>query len=227
MGRRLTEEKRREILEAGIAEFARQGPDRGSMSAVAERCGISVGVLYRYYRDKGAFFEACLRESLGELEAVVAEVTGQEDQLPGYADRLIRALQRHARQRGDCVRLYCRLAADPAGCGPDLAERIEGMTARLYTRLMEEAQRRGAVRRDADPRLLAFFFDNLLMMLQFSLCCDYYRARFRLYCGPEAAEEERTRRELLQFLEAAFAPRPGAADLPGEERDGHDLSSGV
>lgn len=233
MGRKLTEEKRREILEAGIAEFARQGPDRGSMSAVARQAGISVGVLYRYYDDKDAFFEACLQESLGELEAVLEEVTGREDNLLGYADRVIRALQRHARERRDCVRLYCRLAGGEERCTPELAERIEGMTARLYTRFVEEAQQAGDVRKDADPRLFAFFFDNLLMMLQFSTCCDYYRSRFRLYCGAEMEDEDLVRRELLKFLESAFTLEQG--DIPhrpkagavGEEKTNHDLSAGV
>ena len=55
-----------------------------------------------------------------------------------------------------------------------------------------------------DPRLFAFFFDNLLMMLQFSYCCDYYRARFALYGGGSLPEEGLVERELLKFLESAF-----------------------
>jgi hypothetical protein len=56
-----------------------------------------------------------------------------------------------------------------------------------------------------DPEMLAFFFDDLLMMVQFAGCCDYYRERFRLYCGGTPEEqEERLERELLKFLESAF-----------------------
>ena len=53
--------------------------------------------------------------------------------------------------------------------------------------------------------MLAFFFDSLLMMVQFTGCCGYYRERFRLYCGGTPEEQEqRLERELLKFLESAF-----------------------
>ena len=36
-------------------------------------------------------------------------------------------------------------------------------------------------------------------------CCDYYRERFRLYCGGTPEEQEdRLEQELLKFLESAF-----------------------
>ena len=60
-------------------------------------------------------------------------------------------------------------------------------------------------RRDMDPRLFAFFFDNLLMMLQFSYCCDYYRARLALYCGED-------REDLGRMEEGGL--KPGILEKP-------------
>ena len=100
-------------------------------------------------------------------------------------------------------------AVRPLSC-PDMNTLIEsgdleGITARLYTGTIAAGQAAGDLRRDMDPAMLAFFFDNLLMMLQFAGCCDYYRERFRLYCGGTPEEqEERLERELLKFLESAF-----------------------
>ena len=103
------------------------------------------------------------------------------------------------------MRLYCALAASGGKDARELAREIEGVTSRLYAGTIAAGQAAGDLRRDMDPAMLAFFFDNLLMMLQFAGCCDYYRERFRLYCGgtPED-QEERLERELLKFLEAAF-----------------------
>ena len=43
------------------------------------------------------------------------------------------------------------------------------------------------------------------MMLQFSYCCDYYRERFKIYCGEGIlSEDERVVTELLKFFESAF-----------------------
>ncbi len=206
MLKRLTEEKLEEILEAGISEFADHGLDGTSMSAIAGRAGISVGVLYKYYADKEAFFLACVRKSLSVMKEMLDEVTGTEDKLLHYADKVIRYIQQFGREHGDHVRMYHELTAGGARqYAPLLAEEIEGITAELYTGLLTAARRDGAVRQDIDPAMFAFFFDNLLMMLHFSYSCDYYKERFRVYCGPGVLDEdERVRKELLKFLESAF-----------------------
>ena len=45
---------------------------------------------------------------------------------------------------------------------------------------------------------------SLLMMMQFSYCCDYYRERFRVYCGEAAENDALVASQLLKFLESAF-----------------------
>ena len=60
MLKKLTEEKREEILEAGIEAFAESGLHGAGMADIARRAGISVGVLYKYYVNKEDFFHACL-----------------------------------------------------------------------------------------------------------------------------------------------------------------------
>ena len=206
MLKKLSEERLQALLEAGVEEFALRGPSGASMRSIADRAGISVGVLYKYYADKDAFFRACLDRSLRALDAVLAEVTAEEAGFREYARRIIRALLRFSREHGAYVRLYCTLAASGGEEAVRLAGEIEGMTSRLYTKTVAAGQVAGELRGDADPGMLAFFFDNLLMMVQFAGCCDYYRERFRLYCGGALEDrEERLERELMKFLEAAFA----------------------
>lgn len=53
--------------------------------------------------------------------------------------------------------------------------------------------------------MFAFFFDTLLMTLQFSYTCDYYRERLKLFCGDDIfGDDERMVKELLKFIESAF-----------------------
>ena len=210
MLKKLSEERLQALLEAGVEEFALRGPSGASMRSIADRAGISVGVLYKYYADKDAFFRACLDRSLRALDAVLAEVTAEEAGFREYARRIIRALLRFSREHAGYVRLYCTLAASGGEESKRLAVEIEGVTARLYAGTIAAGQAAGDLRRDMDPAMLAFFFDNLLMMLQFTGCCDYYRERFRLYCGGTPEEqEERLERELLKFLESAFTFEEG------------------
>ena len=205
MLKKLSAEKLEELLEAGVEEFALRGPAGANMRDIADRAGISVGALYKYYGDKDGFFRACLGRSLEALDAVLAEVTGEEAGMKEYARRIIRSLLRFSGEHGAYVRLYCTLAASGGEEAAELAKEIEGVTARLYTRYIAAGQSKGDLRRDMDPGMLAFFFDSLLMMVQFAGCCDYYRERFRLYCGGNPEEqEERLERELLKFFESAF-----------------------
>ena len=203
MLKKLSAEKLEELLESGVEEFARRGLAGANMRTIADRAGLSVGALYKYYGDKDGLFRACLDRSLEALNQVLAEVTAEEAGFKEYARRIIRALLRFSREHGGYVRLYCAIAASGGEEARRLAAEIESVTARLYTRYIAAGQDRGDLRRDADPGMLAFFFDSLLMMVQFAGCCDYYRERFRLYGGGEL-DEAGLERELLKFLEAAF-----------------------
>lgn len=216
--KKLTDEKLEALLESGIAAFAREGFHGASVSAIAGAAGISVGVLYKYYENKEDFFNACLRHSLRSLEALLASVTAGEGKLLDCAGQLIRGLQAFSRTHPDHIRLYHRITASQGAAAVRLAGEIEAATARLYTAWIAKAQAEGAVRWDMDPRLFAFFFDNLLMMTQFTGCCDYYRARLAHYCAPPP-EDKAVEEELLKFLESAFTLEQAAISHREEERE--------
>ena len=215
--KKLTDEKQAALLEAGIAAFARAGFHGASIGAIAGAAGTSVGVLYKYYENKEAFFDACLRHSLRSLEALLDQVTAEEGKLLDSARQLIRGLQAFSRTHPDHVRLYHRITASQGAAAVRLAGAIESVTARLYTDWITRAQAEGAVRSDMDPRLFALFFDNLLMMTQFTGCCDYYRARLAFYRDPPPSDET-MEEELLKFLESAFTLEQAAISHREEER---------
>lgn len=205
MLKKLTEEKLEQILEAGISEFADNGLQHTSMQAIARRAQISVGVLYKYYENKDAFFDACVARCICRLEAILQELCAQERKPLEYARELIGVVQQFSSQHRDDIRLYQEATRiKDAQRAAALAERIEGISARLYTDIIAKEQQSGNVRSDLDPQLFAFFFDNLLMMMQFSYCCPYYQQRFRLYAGEQSMDDEQVTNQLLKFMESAF-----------------------
>ncbi len=205
MLKKLTEEKLAELLEAGIEEFSEKGPEGASVNAIAKKAGISVGVLYKYYENKEEFFQACLKKSLCVLESVLHDITESDDKLLVRAEKMIRAVQSYSRKYGDYIRMYNVITS---GSGkkyvPMYAAEIESMTAKVYTGFIERAIKNGDIRNDINPRLFAFFFDNLLTTLQFSYCCDYYAERAKVYCGEDFEDDEKVVSELLKFIESAF-----------------------
>lgn len=206
MLKKLTDEKLAEVLEAGIREFADHGLNDASMSAIAKRAGISVGVLYKYYENKDAFFLACVRRCTSLLDDFLQELCAQEKKPLQYAEALVCAVQQFSRQHRDYVRLYHEVTrAGSREQAAMLAREIEGISSRLYTDIIRKAQDAGNVRADLTPGLFAFFFDNLLMMMQFSYCCPYYQERFKLYGGTDVlTDTELVTGQLLKFMESAF-----------------------
>ena len=203
MLKKLSDEKLTELLECGISEFAEKG-QRASMSDIAKRAGMSVGVIYKYYADKEDFFLACVRYSLSALENALGEMTAKTDKPINYARTLIKTLQYFAAEHGDYFRMYHRIT-ESCDHASELAREIEGFTSKLYTEFISSAQSAGDIRRDIDPGLFAFFFDNLLMMLQFSYCCPYYKERFKMYGGDDILDkDEYVTEQLLKFMESAF-----------------------
>jgi AcrR family transcriptional regulator len=65
-----TEQRRAQLLEIGAEVFARQPYEKVSIEDVAERAGVSHGLLYRYFPGKRAFFAAIIEaEGLKLLRA--------------------------------------------------------------------------------------------------------------------------------------------------------------
>jgi AcrR family transcriptional regulator len=206
MLKKLTKEKIDEILETGISEFAEHGLDRANINVIAKKAGFSVGVLYKYFKDKEEFFLACLDKSLAVLESAVADFLSGDEKLLVRAEKIIRAVQYYSRKHTDYIKMYNSITVGSnKRFAPELAKRIEGITAKVYSEFIQKAMDDGSIRRDIDPRMFAFFFDNLLMMTQFAYSCDYYTERFKVYCGDNVLnEDERVVSEMLKFFESAF-----------------------
>ena len=211
MARKLSEEKINEILETATAVFADMGYDRANTNVIAHRAGISVGVLFKYYRDKEGLFLACLRRSLDVLEGVLAEVEGSDDNAFGKAESLFRTVIAFSRNHADHIRMYHMITAgNNKQLTAKLADEIESVSARVYGAYIAKAQQAGEIRSDISPEKAAFFFDNLLMMLQFTYSCDYYKRRLEKYTGVSADDEqadEEMIRQLLLFMDSALGSK--------------------
>jgi AcrR family transcriptional regulator len=93
--RKSAEERREEILEAALVEFAAHGLDGGSTEAIAKAVGISQPYVFRLFGTKKELFtatiERCMRGTLEMMQSAAAGLGGEEAlQAIGeaYAERL-------------------------------------------------------------------------------------------------------------------------------------------
>ena len=204
MYKKLDDEILNNILESGIDEFVDRGFSGANMRGIAQRAGVSVGVIYKYFSDKDSFFRACLDHSLQLLDNVLAEAVKEEDDIDSCIRNIVYALVRQSEQHSNYNAMYNEKTA--GGCrvyAAEFAKEIETRSAQVYSRLIARAQAQGRISKDADSGVLAFFFDNLLMMLQFSFSCEYYRERMKIFCG-ESADKEDIAEYMITFIEKAL-----------------------
>jgi AcrR family transcriptional regulator len=80
--RKTAEERRQEILEAALVEFAAHGLDGGSTDAIAKAVGISQPYVFRLFGTKKELFiatiEMCMRGTLEMFRSAAAGSRGEE-----------------------------------------------------------------------------------------------------------------------------------------------------
>ena len=199
---KLSEEKQNDLINAGIKEFADKGLTGASLSAIAKNAGISVGVIYKYYSDKNALFLACVHYGLETLSEVLNDVISHEDDIELCVKNIVNAVVQTSIDGSEINRMYNTISSMEANIfAKELAQEIEGVSAKVYCDLIAKSQKMGKIDKNADSKLVAFFFDSILMMIQFSYSCDYYKERLKLYCGQDVFEDnEKMVTELTRFL---------------------------
>ena len=152
---------------------------------------------------------ACVHHSLKLLEQVLRDAVSDEPDVMICIKRVVYALLDHSRRHSNYNVMYNEITS--GSCkryAAVLAKEIETRTAFVYEQLIEKAKQSGELNSDIDSRMLAFFFDNLLMRLQFSYSCDYYKERMKIFCGEDVLDnDKKIAEEFIGFIGAALGRR--------------------
>ena len=203
---RASDEYKNAVITAGINEFSELGLEKANINIIAKKAGVSVGLLYKYFDTKEDYFFTCVEAAMTTLEEIIDGVVNSSDKILVRAEKLIRAIQATSGSDSKYTKLYNEITKVSEKDGAaELVKKVEGLSAKTYRDFIEVAKKNGDIRTDCDSAMFAFFFDTLLMTLQFSYTCDYYRERLKLFCGDDIFDDdERMVKELLKFLESAF-----------------------
>ncbi|MEQ1831617.1 MAG: TetR/AcrR family transcriptional regulator [Candidatus Eisenbacteria bacterium] len=87
------ERRRAEILRAALRSFRERGYHATTLDTIAEQLGVRKTALYHYFADKPAILLECHRESIAELERIVAEAA----RLRTARERLRHIIVQHVR----------------------------------------------------------------------------------------------------------------------------------
>ncbi|GAA4458339.1 TetR/AcrR family transcriptional regulator [Phytohabitans houttuyneae] len=149
--------RRRQILDAALTCFSRNGFHNTSMQDVIVEAGLSVGAVYRYFKSKNDLITAIAEGALEGAEEIFAGLTTHEPPLP-LAEAMDRAFDFAESQTGErgALRIGIQVWAESLR-DPVLAAFVEDKYTRfrkLFAALARRAQDAGELPADADPEAI-------------------------------------------------------------------------
>ena len=187
----LSTEKKLMIIQTATNEFANQGFDHANINTIAEKAGISVGSLYKYFESKQDLFLMTIHQGTEVLTNTLHSIVPSDKSFEEKCRELIQAIQKTSREQHQLIRLYSELTSvGSSDLVKQLSYEIESISAHMYTELIKEGQRKGEIRTDLDPAMGAFLMDNLFISLQFSYSSEYYLQRFKLFLGDDIENKD-------------------------------------
>jgi AcrR family transcriptional regulator len=118
-GRRLTaDERREEVVEAAIAEFAQRGYHATRTADIARAAGVSQPYLYALFPDKKALFLACYERAVDRIRATLIDARERAQDADDLDAVLARAYRELIRARPH--QLLFQLQAHAAAADPEI-----------------------------------------------------------------------------------------------------------
>jgi AcrR family transcriptional regulator len=155
-----TEEKRRQILDAAVRVFAREGFHSSRVGDIAKDAGVAYGLVYHYFDSKDAVLEAVFREAWGRLLAAIRQVEATDEPAPQQLTVVVKIVLRAWRDDPDLVRLLVREVTRSAHLQRKIDEIEEAFA--VLERLVRRGQQEGTIRADVDARLGAWILYGAL-----------------------------------------------------------------
>lgn len=166
----LTSQRPRQIIEAALKVFARDGLN-ARMADVADEAGVSKGTLYLYFDSKDQLIEAIVTamfdEDLLSLQEIVAEDRPAVDRLLDYVHLAAAHFSVMQEQVAIAIEVFAMAARED-----ELQQGLRSYYERywaLLTDLFRQGIARGELRPDVDPvqaaRRLTAMWDGEMMVL--------------------------------------------------------------
>ena len=148
------EEKRRQILDAAVRVFARDGYHTSRVGAIAEEAGVAHGLLYHYFGSKEEVLETVFRENWSELLARFRAVEQTEEPADEKLRGIAKILLRTWRNDPALVTVMVREVARSSQLTGQVDDLREGLL--ILERVIDQGQREGTFRDDLDARLASW-----------------------------------------------------------------------
>jgi TetR/AcrR family fatty acid metabolism transcriptional regulator len=169
-------DRRRQILDAAVRVFARQGFHACRVSDIAREAGVAYGLVYHYFDSKDQVLNELFAERWSLLLAAIEQIDARplppREKLDAVAGFIIESY-RHDPELMKVIIVEVTRAANSFGRThlPEISQAYD-----LIARIVSDAQEQGAFRDDIDPLYASMWFygaiEQLLSGWVFELISD-------------------------------------------------------
>ncbi|MEO8091535.1 MAG: TetR/AcrR family transcriptional regulator [bacterium] len=158
-------DRRRQILDAGIRVFARQGYHSCRVSDIADEAGVAYGLVYHYFKSKDQVMNELFEERWSLLLAAIDEVDAKDvsgrEKLDSVA-RFIIDSYRYDPELMKVIIVEVTRAANSFGRThlPEINRAYESIA-----KIVADAQKSGEFRDDIDPLIASMWFYGAIEQL--------------------------------------------------------------
>jgi TetR/AcrR family fatty acid metabolism transcriptional regulator len=158
-------DRRRQILDAAVRVFARQGFHSCRVSDIADEAGVAYGLVYHYFRSKDQVMNELFTERWSLLLAAIDDVDGKDitprEKLDAVAGFIIESY-RHDPELMQVIIVEVTRAANSFGRThlPEINRAYESIA-----KIISDAQAGGVFRSDIDPLLASMWFYGAIEQL--------------------------------------------------------------
>jgi TetR/AcrR family fatty acid metabolism transcriptional regulator len=158
-------DKRRQILDAAIRVFARQGFHSTRVSDIADEAGVAYGLVYHYFNSKEEVLNELFSERWSLLLAAIDEADGggasPREKLEAVAGFIVDSY-RHDPELMKVIIVEVTRAANSFGRThlPEIRRAYESIA-----KIVSDGQDEGVFRREVDPTFASMFFYGAIEQL--------------------------------------------------------------
>jgi TetR/AcrR family transcriptional regulator len=204
---RIPDEKQQRILDTAETEFAAKGFAVANINVIAQKAGISIGAMYKYFGSKEDLFLTVVERAHDLLAAVLAQIGQAPGDIFEKIEKMVRAAQQYARRFPELHQIYLDMTSEGLShLSRKLSGKMETISAEFYRDLIQTAMAQGTINRGLDARVAALCIDNLILMIQYSYTSDYFKERLKVFIGPDAlSDDEKIVNGTMAFIRGALS----------------------
>lgn len=198
--KKLPEEKQLVILNAAARIFAEKGYYQANVADICKEAGISNGALYKYFKNKESVYRSIFDFMVDAMVSkLFAKHVGSDAPIYDTLSAIFRDLVDLAKTHGDLLAIYTDIGSCAMNeLSSSVSLKLEEEAKRFWLALVRKAKEKGEIKEHIVDESAAYYIDNHLNLLIYSLASKHFAMRLQIYFGREG--EEMTDEEKVSLL---------------------------